>query len=189
MKPRDMPAKYALCQGPHTANYIACPKSPYAKKREVPVQSPTTAKVTTMKLMQRLAQCKPDVAKVTANPAKKAPEAMETDTSQPSRGKTPPAASGPKFSPKKPVKFQPPTKAPVVVEEVDDYDASEATKIDVISTLSQLIPFIQKINWSKLLEVAASLLPKLLKCISRLEAPLLLTSHLQDVLVIFTSNE
>ncbi|GJQ75245.1 hypothetical protein Trydic_g9844 [Trypoxylus dichotomus] len=63
-KPRYTPPKCTLCQGTHTANYKACPKSPYAKKRDVPVQPPTTAKV----------------AKVTGNLPKKAPEAMETDT-------------------------------------------------------------------------------------------------------------
>ncbi|GJQ73851.1 hypothetical protein Trydic_g18788 [Trypoxylus dichotomus] len=63
----------------------------------------------------------------------------ETKTSKES--KTPSTPSGPKPSLKKPVKSQLPTKSsPAIIEEVFDYDASEATsrpKSDVINTLSQ----------------------------------------------------
>ncbi|GJQ78615.1 hypothetical protein Trydic_g11722 [Trypoxylus dichotomus] len=59
-KRRDAPAKCALCQGSHTANYKGCPKLPYAQKGEVPVQPPTTAKVAGPKPVQRPAQRKPE---------------------------------------------------------------------------------------------------------------------------------
>ncbi|GJQ66701.1 hypothetical protein Trydic_g4653 [Trypoxylus dichotomus] len=88
---------------------------------------------------------------------------------------------------------RPPTKpTPAIVEEVADYDALETTfrpEANVFDTFSQLIPLIQKINWQKLLQVAASLLPKLLKCRSIPEAGLLLAGHLQDILAIFSHNE
>ncbi|GJQ70094.1 hypothetical protein Trydic_g22568 [Trypoxylus dichotomus] len=83
------------------------------------------------------------------------------------KGKTPFTPSSTKPFPKKPVKSQLLTKpSATIVEEVADYDTSETTscpKTDAMSTLSQLIPLIQK-NWSNLFEVAASMLPNLLKC-------------------------
>ncbi|GJQ66070.1 hypothetical protein Trydic_g4156 [Trypoxylus dichotomus] len=94
---------------------------------------------------------------------------------------------------RKPVKSQPPSKlSPAILDEVADYYASATTsclKIDVMSTRNQLISLIQKINWSKLLEVTASLLRKLLECKSLPQAELLLASHLQGVLAIFTNNK
>ncbi|GJQ88528.1 hypothetical protein Trydic_g22002, partial [Trypoxylus dichotomus] len=35
-KPRDVPAKCALCSSPHPASYRRCPKSPYINRREAP---------------------------------------------------------------------------------------------------------------------------------------------------------
>ncbi|GJQ65679.1 hypothetical protein Trydic_g7765 [Trypoxylus dichotomus] len=116
---------------------------------------------------------------------------VKTKTSK--KGKTPSAPSLPKPSPKKSVASKPPTKpTPAIVEGVADYDVSETTsrpEANALATLSQLIPLIQKINWQKLLQVAASLLPKLLKCRSIPEAGLLLAGHLQDVLSIFSHDE
>ncbi|GJQ72941.1 hypothetical protein Trydic_g1583 [Trypoxylus dichotomus] len=82
--------------------------------------------------------------------------------------------------------------SPAIVEEVTDYEALETTsrlETHVMTTLSQLIPLIQKINWPKLLQVAISLLPKMLKYRSIPEAGLLLASHLQDVLAILSNDE
>ncbi|GJQ79861.1 hypothetical protein Trydic_g18309 [Trypoxylus dichotomus] len=112
-KPRDPPAKSALVQDLHTANYKGCSKSPYANKKEVPIQPPKTAKVA-------IATKPSYAAAVKKNAAKK------TKTSK--KGKTPSTASGPKSSPKKLVKSQPLTKpSPVIVEEIADYDAFETT--------------------------------------------------------------
>ncbi|GJQ65669.1 hypothetical protein Trydic_g7757 [Trypoxylus dichotomus] len=44
-KRRNAPAKCALCQDPHTANYKGCSKSPYTKKGEALVYQPKTAKL------------------------------------------------------------------------------------------------------------------------------------------------
>ncbi|GJQ79379.1 hypothetical protein Trydic_g16238 [Trypoxylus dichotomus] len=152
----DALVKCALCQGLHTANYKGYPKSPYVKKGKAPVQSPKAAKVAAPKPVQRPAQRKLDVAKKDA--AKK--------TKASNKDKTPSTPSGPKPSPKKLVASQRPTKpSQEIVKEVADYGASETTSrpvTDVMSTLSQLIPLIQKINWPKLFEIAATLLPKLL---------------------------
>ncbi|GJQ86964.1 hypothetical protein Trydic_g20270, partial [Trypoxylus dichotomus] len=220
-KSRDTPARCALCQGPHTANYKGCPKSPYVRKEEVTTQPPRKA---APKPAQRPAPRKPEAPKVSTRPAEKVSTPMEVDTPQPStstaktsyaaavkkgttkavkptktvkktpkKGKTPSAPSLPKPSPKKPVASKPPTKpTPAIVEEVVDYDASETTsrpEANALDTLSQLIPLIQKINWQKLLQVAATLVPKLLKCRSMPEAGLLLAGHLHDILAIFSHNE
>ncbi|GJQ79335.1 hypothetical protein Trydic_g16197 [Trypoxylus dichotomus] len=107
----------------------------------------------------------------------------------PKKGKTPSAPSLPKPSPKKPIASKPTL---AIVEEVADYGASETTsrpEANVLTTLTQLISLIQKSNWQKLLQVAASLLPKLLKCRSIPETGLLLAGHLQDILAIFSHNE
>ncbi|GJQ66241.1 hypothetical protein Trydic_g4295 [Trypoxylus dichotomus] len=89
--------------------------------------------------------------------------------------------------------IQIPTKpTPAIVDEVADYDTSETTsrpEANVFDTFSQLIPLIQKINRQKLLQVAASLLPKLLKCRSIPEVGLLLAGHLEDIPAIFSHNE
>ncbi|GJQ67495.1 hypothetical protein Trydic_g8320 [Trypoxylus dichotomus] len=168
-KRRDALAKCALCQDLHTANYKGCLKSLYAKKGG-PAQPPKTV---APKPAQRPV---PRKSKVSARPTEKVSVLMEVDTPQPSttttkpsyaaavrkstakavktktskKGKTPSAPSLPKPSPKKSVAFEPPTKStPAIAEEVVDYDASETTsrpETNVLATLSQLIPLIQKIN-------------------------------------------
>ncbi|GJQ67639.1 hypothetical protein Trydic_g8430 [Trypoxylus dichotomus] len=157
-KSRDTPARCALCQGPHTANYKGCPKSPYVKKGEVPAQPPKKA---APKPAQRPAPRKPEAPKpstITAKPSYAAAIRKGTNktvkaTKTPKKGKTPSAPSLPKPSPKKPVASKPPTKpTPAIVEEVADYDASETNsrpEANVFDTFSQLILLIQKINWQK----------------------------------------
>ncbi|GJQ79333.1 hypothetical protein Trydic_g16196 [Trypoxylus dichotomus] len=87
-KSRDTPAKCALCQAPHTTNYKGCPKSPYAKKGEVPAQPPKTA---VPKPAQQADPRKPGAPKVSARPAEKVSIPMEVDTPQPSTSTTKPS--------------------------------------------------------------------------------------------------
>ncbi|GJQ65643.1 hypothetical protein Trydic_g7733 [Trypoxylus dichotomus] len=162
---------------------------PQVAVSEVPAQQPKTA---APKPAQRPAPRRPEAPKVSARPAEKGSVPMKVDqhdeaaavrkstaktvkTKTSKKGKTPSAPSLSKPSPKKPVASKPPTKpTPAIVEEVADYDASETTsrpEANVLATFTQLIPLIQKINWQKLLQVAASLLPKLLKCRSTYKTP------------------
>ncbi|GJQ84047.1 hypothetical protein Trydic_g12022 [Trypoxylus dichotomus] len=87
-KSRDTPARCALCQGPHTANYKGCPKSSSVKKGDVPAQPPEKA---VPKPAQRPAPRKPEVPKVSAHPAEKVSIPMEVDTPQPSTSMTKPS--------------------------------------------------------------------------------------------------
>ncbi|GJQ75558.1 hypothetical protein Trydic_g17640 [Trypoxylus dichotomus] len=78
--------------------------------------------------------------------------AKKTKTKTTKKGKTPSTPSRPKPSPKRSVAS---TYGLALVEEIADYDASETTshpEANIVTTLGQLIPLIQKINWSKLLE-------------------------------------
>ncbi|GJQ87994.1 hypothetical protein Trydic_g12920 [Trypoxylus dichotomus] len=63
-----------------------------------------------------------------------------------------------------------------------------ATNSDTTNTFATLISLLQKINWAKLLNVASVILPQLLECSSGAQAGVVLASHLQDILAIF-SNE
>ncbi|GJQ76586.1 hypothetical protein Trydic_g12288 [Trypoxylus dichotomus] len=63
-----------------------------------------------------------------------------------------------------------------------------ATNSDTTNTFATLISLLRKINWAKLLNVASVILPQLLECSSGAQAGVVLASHLQDILAIF-SNE
>ncbi|GJQ79066.1 hypothetical protein Trydic_g18471, partial [Trypoxylus dichotomus] len=63
-----------------------------------------------------------------------------------------------------------------------------ATNSDTTNTFATLISLLRKINWTKLLNVASVILPQLLECSSGAQAGVVLASHLQDILAIF-SNE
>ncbi|GJQ70726.1 hypothetical protein Trydic_g659 [Trypoxylus dichotomus] len=125
-KPRDVPAKCALCSGPYNASYRGCPKSPYNNRREAPAPTPRPV---APKLVPRTAPKNPETRKPQPQPPKEAPTAMETDAPRPStstaepsyaaavkksvaktvarkpkasgKPKTPVAITGPKPTPKK----------------------------------------------------------------------------------------
>ncbi|GJQ84359.1 hypothetical protein Trydic_g2959 [Trypoxylus dichotomus] len=227
-KPRDAPAKCALCLGPHTANYGGCPRAPRATQREVPARSKPITRAAATKPAQRTPEPRPVAAKAPTKPPTPAPrnEGMEVDTPAPSTSNAKPSyaaavrktvtavrktavpskragvapkkpknpkkdsstPAGPKPKPKKPADRKPATPAkPTTVDQVHVRSAP-TTRSDPASTLAMLIPLLQKINWTKLIEVATALLPQLLECRSGAQAGLVLASRLQDILAIF-SNE
>ncbi|GJQ79543.1 hypothetical protein Trydic_g16390 [Trypoxylus dichotomus] len=194
-KPRDVPAKSALCSGPHTASCRGCPKSPYNNRREAPV--PTSRPV-----VPKPAPCpapkKPETESRSPSPRKRPPLPWpSTSTAKPSyaaavkrsgaktvarkpkasgKSKTSVATTGPRPTPKKPETQKPskPAKPAVAKNPAQDVPRTRTTRTepDVTSTLAMLIPLFQRINWTEVQEMATTLLPQLLACRSGAEAGL-----------------
>ncbi|GJQ79315.1 hypothetical protein Trydic_g16182 [Trypoxylus dichotomus] len=165
---KDVPAKCALCSGPHTASYRGYPKSPYNNRREAPASTPQPV---APKPAPRPAPKRSETQKPQPQPPKEAPTAMETDAPRPStstvkrsyatavkksaakivakkpkasgKPKIPAATTGPKPAPKKPETPKPgkPAKPGTRIAR---------TEPDAMSTLAPLIPLFQRINWTKL---------------------------------------
>ncbi|GJQ79305.1 hypothetical protein Trydic_g16172 [Trypoxylus dichotomus] len=95
--------------------------------------------------------------------ASKKPKNPKKDTSTP---------AGPKPRPKKPADRKPATPAKTTTVNKDHVRSAPTTRSDPTSTLAMLIPLLQKINWTKLIEVATALLPQLLECRSGAQAGL-----------------
>ncbi|GJQ75508.1 hypothetical protein Trydic_g17595 [Trypoxylus dichotomus] len=117
-KRRDAPAKCALCQAPHTANYEGCPKSPYAKKVKVPAQPSKTAVTRPMKIGGSQGLGPPCEKGLRAEGGRHPAALHQHDEAVVHRC----------CQEEKSVASKPPTKpTPAIVEEVVDYDASETT--------------------------------------------------------------
>ncbi|GJQ66094.1 hypothetical protein Trydic_g4170 [Trypoxylus dichotomus] len=90
--------------------------------------------------------------------------------------KIPAAVSRPKPAPKKLETPKPgkPTRTAIPKKPVPDVPRTSTarTETDAMSTLAMLIPLFQRINWTKVQEVATTLLPQLLACRSGAEAGL-----------------
>ncbi|GJQ65618.1 hypothetical protein Trydic_g7712 [Trypoxylus dichotomus] len=89
-KPRDVPAKCALCSGPQIASYRGCAKSPYNNRREAPAPTPRPV---APKPAPRPALKRPETRKAQSQPPKEAATAMEMDASRPSTSTVKPSCA------------------------------------------------------------------------------------------------
>ncbi|GJQ65019.1 hypothetical protein Trydic_g23196 [Trypoxylus dichotomus] len=194
-------AECALCSGPHTASYRGCPKSPYGNRREAPTPNPRPVapkpaprpvpkKPETRKPQPQTPKEAPTAIETdaprpttsTARPSyaaaikKSATKTVARKPKASGKPKTPAATTGHKPTPKKPETFKPgkPAKPAVAKNPARDVPRTRTarTEAGATSTLALLIPLFQRINCTKVQEVATTLLPQLLACRSGAEAGL-----------------
>ncbi|GJQ88801.1 hypothetical protein Trydic_g13294 [Trypoxylus dichotomus] len=159
-KPRDVPAKCALCSGPHTASYRGCPKSPYSNRTQKAGNQEAAAPDP-----ERGPYCHGDGRPKAVDQHREAKTVARKPKAS-GKPKTPATTTGPKPTPKKPETLKPgkPAKPAVAKKSARDVSRTRTAKTepDATSTLALLISPFQRINWTKLQGVATTLLPQLL---------------------------
>ncbi|GJQ79525.1 hypothetical protein Trydic_g16372 [Trypoxylus dichotomus] len=167
-KPRDVPAKCALCSGPHTGSYRGCPKSPYNNRKEAPAPTPRPVAPKPAPRPTDTETDAPRPSTSTVKPSyaaavkKSAPKTVARKPKVSGKPKTSAATTGPKPAPKKSETPKPgkPSKPAVAKYPAQNIPRTTTARTEpyATSTLALLIPLFQRINWAKLQEVATTLL-------------------------------